>query len=300
MCIAFPLVTSPSAMALVGSPVGVGAIPNGGISGVLPGSPPAASVKAGPAGFDTMAGQSNCYGSSGLGAGLWETARKVATLTISAANAAMQAELGYLRMSLGEKWYDMAKSKYDRWNGRYRPTEKNMVTEVTTVAVPTLNCPAAKARARASVNTAYDSIGTYMARQAKMMRLCLDSTCTLLVDQKRAVTAIDTENYNLGDEQWYTDFKTDQRWNRRSTILNLGRNLSSMSQSYGQVAMSTMDRVGQQVEMAGNSAASALGYTGARNDTYWPQNTLQNGASDVIADGAGNSPQSGGASPHAK
>lgn len=135
-------------------------------------------------------------------------------------------------------------------------------------------CDDDRQRAELSVNTAFDSLNQHLSRQARKLRLCIDPSMVGMVDHKRALALVDTENYNIQDDQWFTDFKNDQRWNRRSNVLNLGRNLSSEALKYGDVARSLYANVGAQIDKAASSLIGALGYYGARNDTYYPTTYL--------------------------
>lgn len=223
----------------------------------------------------------------------WANAFRAAGLVIAIANSIAQSEIADKQYDLANKWYNQAKFKWDRFKNNYMPLEKKLLNEVSSVPIREIDCQGAQDRAEASVNTAYASIGIYMKQQAKRLRLCLDPTLLSAVNQKQNVMLVDAENFNLTDERWFTDYKNDQRWNRRSNVLNLGRNLSSESMQYGRIANQLYGQVGAQINQAANGLMQAVGYYGARNDTYYSTtylntNTLSDPASGTIVAGGSN------------
>lgn len=209
----------------------------------------------------------------------WNVAFKAAALAIALANSIAQGEIAEKQQDLADRYYQMAKYKWERFKDKYMPLEKKLLLEVSTVPVRELNCIDDRDRAEQSVNPAFSTMSDYLSRNAKKLRLCIDPAIISAIELRRAQTLVDTENYNLQDDQFFTDFKNDQRWNRRSTVLNLGRNLSSQALKYGDVARSLYSQVGAQIDQAAGSLMSALGYYGARNDTFYPTTYLgSNGA----------------------
>ena len=220
----------------------------------------------------------------------WSTAFQSAALAIAIANAAAQGEIHSKQMDLAKSYYDMAKYKWDRFAGNYMPLEILLLNEVSTVAIRALNCDDDRQRASVSVNSAFDSMSRYLSQLAKKFRLCLDESQIDAMEHKRTMALVDTENYNIYDDQFFTDFKNDQRWNRRSNVLNLGRNLTSTALKYGDVAKSLYSTVGSEIQQAAAGMVQALGYYGARNDTYYPTEYLNSAGglnSQIVSIGGG-------------
>lgn len=213
-------------------------------------------------------------------------ALQAATMAIQALNAAAQSEIQDMQLDLADGYYRQAKYKWDRFNSVYRPLEQKLLDETSNTPIRSLDCNGAKTRARTSVASAYSAAAGYLNREAKKMRLCVDDSTLNLMNYRRSVIDVDTENYNLVDDQWYTDYKNDQRWNRRSNILNLGRNLSSEVLSYGNVANTLLNTVSGQLDRAANAVVTALGYFGARNDTMTPNTYLGGTQSGLVQLGA--------------
>jgi hypothetical protein len=177
-------------------------------------------------------------------------------------------------MDLAQAYLDHAEYKWNRFNNNYRPLEIQLLNEVRNTPIRHMDCVGASNRARTSVNSAYANTSGYMARRAKALRSSIDPSLMSMINLKQATMLVDTKNYNLVDEQWFTDYANDKRWNRRSNILNLGRNISSEAMRYGDVARQIYGQLGGQVGRFGGGVMSALGYYGAKQDTLYPSSVL--------------------------
>lgn len=220
----------------------------------------------------------------------WNLAFQVAALAIATANSVAQGQIHDKQMDLAESYYDMAKYKWDRFKDKYVPLEILLLNEVSTTPIKELDCDDDRMRASASVNSAFDSLSSYLTQMTKKFRLCLDKAQLAAMEYKRTMALVDTENYNMYDDQFFTDFKNDQRWNRRSNVLNLGRNLTSQALKYGDVARSLYSAVGQELQQAASGVMQALGYYGARNDTYYPTEYLNSASGlnrQIVSIGSG-------------
>lgn len=236
----------------------------------------------------------------GIGESKWTDFFQAAALVIAIANGVAQGEIADKRQDLADRYYRMAKYKWDRFSGNYMPLEKQLLAEVSSVPVRDIDCTGAHDRAGVAVNTAYDNMDTYLVRMAKAYRICVDDSYIQYNQNRRNLMEVDTENYNLSDERWFNDVKNDQRWNRRSNVLNLGRNLSSQALAYGDVANALMKTVGSQLDRAATGMIQAFGYYGARNDTYYPTeylNTAQGLNTNIVQVGTPGSLNAGGINP---
>ena len=207
---------------------------------------------------------------SDAGESIWNYLWKAAALAIATYNTFVQQQIADDQQKLAENYYSMAKEKLDRFMDNYRPLEEALVDETSTAPVREMDCANARKRAQKAVNLSYKRMNTYLSSQSKKLHVCIDRAYNGFMDSKRALMLVDTENYNLIDDQFYTDYKNDQRWNRRSNVLNLGRNMGSIAQSYGDIARSLMDARSGQLDKVTGDLMTAVGYFGARNDTYFP------------------------------
>lgn len=213
----------------------------------------------------------------------WTRFFQAAQLAIALLNAQIQGEIADKNQDLADGYYQQAKFKWDRFADNYMPLEKEILWEAQSEPIRQLDCVDDRRRAKNAVTPSFNTMTEYMAQVAKGYRLCPDPTVTSQLAHTQSQLLVDTENYNLLDDQWFTDFKNDQRWARRSNILNLGRNLGSIAMQYGDVARKLMGDVGNIVNKAAGSISQALGYYGARNDTYYPTEYLAGTAHSLIS-----------------
>lgn len=207
----------------------------------------------------------------------WNTAFKVAELTIAVANSIAQQEIADKQMDLADRWYSHAKYKWNRFDQQYKPLEQLLLRETSTVPMPKLDCVGVRARSNDFVNTAHASAEADVKRIAKKYCVCMNPTLARAIDTRQNILLVDTYNFNYNDDRWFRDLKEDQRWNNRSNVLTLGRNLDSQAMSYANLANQIFGRVSQQIDRATGAAMNALGYFGARNDTFSPMTYLATG-----------------------
>lgn len=215
------------------------------------------------------------YGPKGERA--WTNFWRAAQLAIALLNAQLQGEIADKMEDLADGYYQQAKFKWDRFNEKYKPLEIDLLNEVSTVPEPEMNCVDDRGRAESATNPTYALMLRHLQQRAKAMRVCIDDTQMRNMEYGRNLMLVDTENFNLRDDTWFTDFKSDQRWNRRANVLNLGRNLGSIAMQYGDIARATMKNVGAQADRAAGALVSALGYYGARFDTMYSTTYLTSG-----------------------
>lgn len=218
-----------------------------------------------------------------IGESGWVNAFKAAQLGVAILNAVIQGQISDKQQDLAEGYYQQAKFKWNRFADKYRPLEEAILWEASSTPIRSMDCADDRARAQSAVNPSFDYIDKYLAGQAKAYRLCPDSTTVRQLAFARNLMLVDTENYNLRDDELFTDFKNDQRWNRRSNILNLGRNLSSQAMQYGDVARKLMGQVGNIADKAAGSLSQALGYYGARFDTVYPTTYLSGQPTQLVS-----------------
>lgn len=214
----------------------------------------------------------------------WTLAFQAAALAIAIANGIAQQEIADMQMDLADSWYSHAKYKWERFRDNYMPLEKKLLNEVSTVPIPALDCDGAESRAKDAVDLAFIQGMDYFTKYTKQLQLCVDPSLVQYIDRMQTKAHVDSRNYNYVDDRWYKDYKDDQRWNRRSNVLNLGRNMDAAALTYGNVANSLYDKISSQLDRAASGIISAIGYFGARNDTFTPMTYLSTGGA-----GGGNS-----------
>ena len=209
-----------------------------------------------------------------VGEGGWTDFFQAAALAISIANAAAQQQIADMQQDLAESYYNMANGKWDRFYGNFVPLEKKLLNEVTTEPEAKMDCRKDRDRAASWVNGASAAMSAWLTGRARELRVCISHGDLRLPARRKALLLVDTDNYNYVDDRWFCDYSNDKRWNRRSSVLNLGRNLGSEALKYGDVARSLLNSVSGQIEQAAQGLVSAMGYYGARLDTYYPSTYL--------------------------
>ena len=217
---------------------------------------------------------SNDWRFSGVTSAGWIESNALANaiaLAIGSLNALIQWKISDLQQDIADSYYHMAKYKWDRFARNYMPLEKKLLQEVSSEPEPKLHCNDDRTRAEQSVNSAYRAMQTYMGRVRKSLHICIDNNILSMVELSRSKMLVDTENYNLIDDQYWRDIMSDDRWNRRSNVLDLGRNIASIAMGYGDTAKQSLSALAPQVSTVANSFVSSIGYFGARNDTEYPR-----------------------------
>ena len=209
-----------------------------------------------------------------IGEGNWTNFFRAAALAIAIANGVAQSEISNMQQDLADSYYDMAKYKWDRFYQKFVPLEKKLLNEVLNEPLKEMDCADDRQRAESWTGRAYGAMQDWMKRKAGQMRVCMDSLDMRRVRTAQALAFADTANYNYVDDRWFRDYSNDKRWNRRSSVLNLGRNLGSEALKYGDVARSLLNTLSGQIEQAANGLINAMGYYGARLDTYYPSSYL--------------------------
>ncbi|MBQ5728209.1 MAG: SUMF1/EgtB/PvdO family nonheme iron enzyme, partial [Mailhella sp.] len=185
-----------------------------------------------------------------------------------------ELQIADMQQDLADSYYDMAKYKWDRFYEKFVPLEKKLLKEVLNEPLKEMDCADDMQRASDWVGRAYGAMQDWTARKAKQMRVCMNALDRRRPRNAQALALADTANYNYVDDRWFCDYSNDKRWNRRSSVLNLGRNLGSEALKYGDVARGLLNTISGQVEQAAQGLVSALGYYGARLDTYYPSSYL--------------------------
>lgn len=191
------------------------------------------------------------------------------------AQAAIYSSVVALNTYIQNKNYHIARSytnlSLDRWNRfkyAYARLEQKMIATTMNTAEPASDYAGAKLRALSSVSFAYNSAKSTMTSYAKLYALCMDDSLNL--DHDQAITRDDTINFNYRDVENYKDYLSDKRWNRRSDVLNLGRNNLATSSSYAQHASNALGDVSNSVIGIGSGLSGLVGYLFNRNETVYP------------------------------
>ena len=196
------------------------------------------------------------------------TAELVAQAAIYSSIAALNTHIQNKNYHIARSYTDLSLDRWNRFMNAYARLEQKMISTTMHTAEPASDYVGAKSRALSSVSFAYNSAKSTMTSYAKLYALCMDDSLNL--DHDQAITRDDTINFNYRDVENYKDYLSDKRWNRRSDVLNLGRNNLPTASSYAQHASNAFGDVSNAVVGIGSGLSGLIGYLFNRNETVYP------------------------------
>lgn len=223
-----------------------------------------------------------------IGEGYDRKAMLVAQAAIYTSIIALNTYVQNQNYKIARAYADLAVDKVERFQNNYVPLELKMLYEVSAMNDVLPDYSGSRTRARNANAFAYNSANSEMRRRAKQLALCMDDSLDLSTD--KALLRDDTINFNYRDAETFATYKADKRWNRRSDILNIGRNNHATAFSYAQHASQAFSGFAGAIAQVGNGISGLLGYMNNRNETVYPamfsQATLY-GSGALAAGGTG-------------
>lgn len=206
------------------------------------------------------------YNSAGesIDRSLWVAAQALVYVSTIALNTHIQNK----QYQIARSYQDITNDRHARFTNMYAPLEMRMLSETSNTSVYNRNYTNARNRATSNTNSAYNIASDSLQKFAKSYALCQDTT--LYLNMQKARTIDDAVNFNYRDEENYAYYREDKRWNRRSDILNIGKNNVSMSLGYASTSNQLYGGVASAVSQAGSGLSSLIGYMGNRNSTTYP------------------------------
>lgn len=198
----------------------------------------------------------------------YRTAEYVALAAVYASVIALNTYIQNQNYKIARAYTNLSQDKWQRFKNAYASLEKKLIAEAQNTPEPSPDYVNSRTRANSAVNYAFNSAKETMTQYAKKYALCVDETLDLANSQ--ALMCDDTSNFNYRDAEHYKDYLSDKRWNRRSDILNLGRNNFPTAYSYAQHASTAMNDVANAVVGVGNGLSGLIGYLFNRNETVYP------------------------------
>lgn len=204
----------------------------------------------------------------------WHSVMKALAVAFAAINAAAMIEIANKRHKLAEDYLKMSELNWRRFRDSYAPLETSILAECWAPVVEP-DYLAARSRAENFVRDGYSTSENSLARVAKKYSLCLDSSLLRSFNIDRATARDDSINFSYRNEEQYAIIKDDERWNRRSNMLNLGRGLISMASKYGALAGDIYSGAARAAEGGYSGAMSMIGYLSSRQGTVMPEYSQQ-------------------------
>lgn len=195
---------------------------------------------------------------------LWIAAQVVLTTALIGLNTHIQNK----QYDIAKDYQKLSQQKWERFRDKYAPLEKKMLNEASSMADPDPDYDDAKSRGNTASDIAFSIMARDLKRYAKMYALCIDDS--LDTDRYKVLSRDDTVNFNYRDAENWAHYLSDKRWNRRSDILNLGRDNSATGFSYAQQASTALAGYAAALNQAGNGLSGLFGYLSNRNETQYP------------------------------
>ena len=206
------------------------------------------------------------YGGTGEG---WDRkAMLAAQVAIYSSIIALNTYVNNQNYKIAKAYSNLSQDRWTRFRDAYAALEKKMLNEAGNTPEPTIPYSDAKTRGTNAVNFAFNSAKSSMTTYAKRYALCIDDSLDFARSQ--ALMRDDTINFNYRDAEDFTERMSDKRWNRRSDILNIGRNNIDTAYSYAKSASASFGDFANAVAGIGSGISGFLGYMFNRNETIYP------------------------------
>lgn len=197
---------------------------------------------------------------------LWQAA----LIAIATANAAMQVYAIDKRFEIAKDYADLAEDEWSRFADRYAPFERSLLYEASNEKIYNPDYDGAKRRANEQIRDIFLDAERQMSDMAEAYNLCIDQTHLDDFDYTRRLLQTDMTNFGYRDEEDFAVYKRNARWNRRSSLLNVGRNLLGVAARYAQHADNMWSAFGASVGNGAQGAMHLLGYLNYARTTQYP------------------------------
>lgn len=194
---------------------------------------------------------------------------KAALLAVSTLNTVAQISIAQKQFQIARDYLSLAQDRLNRFNSRYRPLEIAMLNEVGNTPIPTPDYVFSASLYEGNSDIAFSKSSEHMAELQKKYSLCFDSTLTDDFNLAQGLYRDDSINFGFRNEEYYAIITDDLRFNRRSNLLNLGRDLAANAANYAANANSIFSRLSGLANQGAESAAYALGFLNNRNETTY-------------------------------
>lgn len=198
----------------------------------------------------------------------WYNAALIAVATI---NTIAQINIAQKRYQIAKDYANIAEDRWNRFKNGYMPLEQSMLNEVATEPVYTPKYAKARSDYTNFSSQAFTESAQKMGAMRNYLGLCFDETLSKDLNLSASLSIDDGNNFGYRYEEARADLKNDERWNNRSTILNIGRDNQAQAASYAQYANNILAGLSDIAGQASKGAIGALGYLSERRETFYPQ-----------------------------
>lgn len=207
----------------------------------------------------------------GAGGSLAEAAfYSAALIAVATINTIAQWDIARKRYQIAKDYANIAKDRWERFRTGYMPLEISMLSEIMNTPLYEVNCQTVRNNYSNWVGRSYGEAKSRLPQIARGYRVNVDETLMRDLENDETRAVVDGVNFGYRYEEQRKIMKDDQRWNRRSNLLNLGRDLQAQSAKFASYANDILAGLS---DMAGQGAAGAiqmLTYMRNRQETRYP------------------------------
>ena len=196
------------------------------------------------------------YGDAGYSA--FHLALSAVAFAVAVWSAYEQMRIFNMRYQLANAYADIAQETWDRFDARYRPLENQMINICIGEVAVVPDYEAARGTYSAFVERGRSAGDQFIERE--LAGLCPGAARFRAYEVDTAAFGDDMLNLAYRDAERDALDMDDARWSRRNALLNLGRDLSAQSASYGNLAGGILANAAQLQASATAGAAHFLGY----------------------------------------
>lgn len=195
---------------------------------------------------------------------------QAALLAVTLLNTAAQISISRKQYQIAKDYANIAIDQWERFRDAYAPLERAMVNEITNTPEPEPDYDGARSRGNRFTNSAFSSARNQIGKLAKKYAICIDPSLYDDMLYAEAITADDSVNFNYRDEEYFAHVMSDVRWNRRSSLLNLGRDILATSVNYADAANRMLGDISGILNQGAQGAMGMLGYLQEHRNTMYP------------------------------
>lgn len=196
----------------------------------------------------------------------WYYAAMAAVATL---NTLAQIQIANMRYSIAKEYAKLARDQWARFRDNYAPCERATIAEICSFPpYEPIYEELASLFGGFSI-AAFRRAEEELAKAAKQYSLCVDPGLVASMAILGSISHDDSANFAYRVEEAEKDIVDDLVWNRRSSLLNLGKNIHAQSAKYADAADQSLNGLGKAAQAGIGGAMSALGYFAEKNDTVY-------------------------------
>lgn len=194
---------------------------------------------------------------------------QLALVAVATLNTLAQIKIAEKQFSLAKDYAKLAEDRLDRFRDRYAHLERAKMYEVGSEPIAEPDYTRARYAAESYTRAAFSSGNNTLATMRGRYRICMGNSLANDLAVAQAISMDDGANFNYRDEEHYAIISNDRRFNKRSSVLNLGRDNHAQSATYAQLASNTYAGLSNLANQGAQGAASLLGYLNERRETQY-------------------------------